>query len=208
VSGPSGVAAATTEKVLPSRRMTKAESHISSFTALATMASNTGFTSVSERLITRRISALAVWLASASLVSRNRRAFWIAITPWSAKVCSRSMSFGEKSRRAWRRDRDAADAPALRDIGRRPAASPHRPCARSAGRDRARPRRSGRPVIQGPTRVERQPEHRLFDRAWIAARETCRRDRRARRRPRPACLVVDHQDGAAVAGESAVCSCP
>jgi len=66
-SGPSGVAAATAEKVLPSRRMTKAESQTSSFTALATIASNTGRTSVGERLITRRISALAVWLASASL---------------------------------------------------------------------------------------------------------------------------------------------
>jgi len=94
-SGPSGVAAATAENVLPSRRMTNEESHFSSLTALATIASNTGLTSPSEALISRRISALAVCTASASLVSRNRRAFWMAITAWSAKVCSIASSFTE-----------------------------------------------------------------------------------------------------------------
>ena len=49
------------------------------------MASNTGCTSVGELLMTRRMSALAVWWASASCVSLNRRAFSIAITAWSAK---------------------------------------------------------------------------------------------------------------------------
>jgi hypothetical protein len=47
------------------------------------MASNTGFTSVGERLITRRMSALAVWRASASCVSLNSRVFSIAISAWS-----------------------------------------------------------------------------------------------------------------------------
>jgi hypothetical protein len=50
------------------------------------MMSNTGCTSVGDSLITARISAVAVCLSSASFVSRNSRAFWIAITAWSAKV--------------------------------------------------------------------------------------------------------------------------
>ena len=44
------------------------------------MASNTGCVSVTEPLMTRRISAVAVCRSSASLVSLNSRAFWIAIT--------------------------------------------------------------------------------------------------------------------------------
>ena len=55
---------------------------------LCTIASNTGCVSVIEPLMTRRISAVAVCCSSASLVSLNRRTFSIAITAWSAKVCS------------------------------------------------------------------------------------------------------------------------
>ena len=47
---------------------------------------NTGCTSVGESLITRSTSAVAVWRSSACCVSLNSRAFWIAITAWSAKV--------------------------------------------------------------------------------------------------------------------------
>ncbi len=44
--------------------------------------------SATELLITCSTSAVAVCCSSASLVSLNRRAFWIAITAWSAKVLS------------------------------------------------------------------------------------------------------------------------
>ena len=60
-------------------------------TARSTMTSNTGCTSVGELAITLRISAVAVCRSSASLVSLNRRTFSIAITAWSAKVCSRRL---------------------------------------------------------------------------------------------------------------------
>ena len=49
-------------------------------------------TSVGELLMTFRISAVAVCRSSASLVSLNRRTFSIAITAWSAKVCSSAIS--------------------------------------------------------------------------------------------------------------------
>ena len=59
------------------------------------MMSNTGWTSVGELEITRRISLVAVCCSSASARSRlrlsssvNRRTFSIAITAWSAKVFS------------------------------------------------------------------------------------------------------------------------
>ena len=67
------------------------------------MASNTGCTSVSELLMTFRISAVAVCCSSASFVSLNSRTFSIAITAWSAKVCSSATYFSSKtpaSRRA------------------------------------------------------------------------------------------------------------
>ncbi len=55
---------------------------------LAAIASNTGWTSPGDAAITFRISAVAVCRSSASLVSLNSRAFSIAMTAWSAKVCS------------------------------------------------------------------------------------------------------------------------
>ncbi len=47
--------------------------------------------SVSELLIARRISLVAVWRASASWISSNNRTFSIAITAWSAKVVTSSI---------------------------------------------------------------------------------------------------------------------
>ena len=64
--------------------------------------SNTGCVSASELLITCSTSAVAVCCSSASLVSLNRRAFWIAITAWSAKVRSRPISFSPKPTAGWR----------------------------------------------------------------------------------------------------------
>jgi hypothetical protein len=43
-------------------------------------------------VITFRTLAIAVCWRSPSLVSLNRRAFWIAITAWSAKVCKSASS--------------------------------------------------------------------------------------------------------------------
>ena len=64
--------------------------------------------SSTELLITRSTSAVAVCCSSASLVSLNRRAFWIAITAWSAKVVAARSPLSEKRRRAcWRRTNDA-----------------------------------------------------------------------------------------------------
>ncbi len=74
------------------------------------MASNTGATSVGDSLITRSTWLIAVWyssdslssavrsstLCSASCVSLNSLAFWIAITAWSAKVFSSACSAGLK----------------------------------------------------------------------------------------------------------------
>ena len=65
-----------------------------SASARSTIASNTGWTSVGDCEITCRILAVAVCCSSASLVSVNRRTFSIAITAWSAKVCSNSIWCG------------------------------------------------------------------------------------------------------------------
>ena len=74
------------------REAPRSRSHRDSRFALSAMASNTGCTSDGELAITFRMSAVAVCRSSASWVSLNSRAFSIAITAWSAKVCSRSMS--------------------------------------------------------------------------------------------------------------------
>ena len=76
-------------------------------TAVVTMASNTGCTSVGELLMTRRMSALAVWLASASFVSLKSRTFWIAMTAWSANVCNSAISSGANGR-TWLRSSEIA----------------------------------------------------------------------------------------------------
>ena len=75
-----------------------------SFAARSAMMSNTGCTSVGEALITCSTSEVAVCRSSASLVSLNRRAFWMAMTAWSANVrsCAISLSLngrgGERTR--------------------------------------------------------------------------------------------------------------
>ena len=49
-----------------------------------------------DPLMTSSTSAVAVWRSSASFVSLNSLAFWIAITAWSAKVCSSATSSSAK----------------------------------------------------------------------------------------------------------------
>ena len=58
--------------------------------------------SETELLIACSTSAVAVCRSRASLVSLNRRAFWIAITAWSAKVRSRPISLSLKPTGGWR----------------------------------------------------------------------------------------------------------
>src|SRR5262245_55812005 len=64
--------------------------------ALCAIASKTGWRSVGELLITRRMSAVAVCCSRASFVSLNRRTFSIAITAWSANVFNSSIWASEK----------------------------------------------------------------------------------------------------------------
>ncbi len=86
----------------PSRRVTRPTSAPHSLTALSAMMSKTGWRSVGELLMTRRISLVAVCCSSDSLRSWlrasnsvNRRTFSMAITAWSAKVLSSSTSLSE-----------------------------------------------------------------------------------------------------------------
>ena len=83
------------------------------WTPLFTIASNTGCTSVGELLMTCRISAVAVCCSSASFVSLKSRAFWIAITAWSANVFSSAISFSENSPTTSRPTKDHAYASTL-----------------------------------------------------------------------------------------------
>ena len=73
------------------------------------MASNTGCTSLGELAMTFRISAVAVCRSSASRVSLNSRTFSIAMTAWSAKVCSSWTWWADKRTRFLARDVDRAD---------------------------------------------------------------------------------------------------
>jgi hypothetical protein len=79
--------------------------------------SNTGAVSATELLMTCSTSAVAVCCSSASLVSLNRRAFWIAITAWSAKVCSSRCSFASKARSSRRPTRIEPIASPSHSIG-------------------------------------------------------------------------------------------
>ncbi len=79
--------------VAPSNRETTATSAPHSLPARSAMMSKTGWTSVGELEIARRISLVAVCCSSASVRSRlrapssvKRRTFSIAMTAWSAKV--------------------------------------------------------------------------------------------------------------------------
>jgi hypothetical protein len=66
--------------------------------ARSAIASNTGWTSVGDALMTCRISAVAVCCSSASWVSLKSRVLSIAITAWSANVCNRPISAGANGR--------------------------------------------------------------------------------------------------------------
>ncbi len=79
---PSGSTLASADSLTnsPSKVVTMAELALHRFNAAAAIVSNTGCTSLGERLITRRISLVAVCRSSASFVSLNSRTFSIAIT--------------------------------------------------------------------------------------------------------------------------------
>ncbi len=73
--------------------------------AFSATVSMTGWRSVGELEITRRISAVAVCCSRASVSSRlrapsswNRRTFSMAITAWSAKVWRSAICVSEKGR--------------------------------------------------------------------------------------------------------------
>ena len=69
---------------------------------LSRILSNTGWVSATELLMTCRTAAVAVCCSSASLVSLKSRAFWIAITAWSAKVRSSRCSLSSNARSSGR----------------------------------------------------------------------------------------------------------
>ncbi len=80
-----------------------------SCTALRTIVVNTGWTSVGELLMTRRISLVAVCCSSASVRSAflacssvSSRAFSMAIAAWSAKVSIRAIWLSANGRTSWR----------------------------------------------------------------------------------------------------------
>ena len=102
------------------------------------MASNTGCTSVGELAITFRISAVAVCRSSASWVSLNSRTFSIAITAWSAKVCSSCDVAGRRTAGLGARDADHADRLAVRAAAARTTML-RKPRARAISRSVGRP---------------------------------------------------------------------
>ncbi len=92
-----------------SNRATVLNSASQSRAALRTIASKTGWTSVGEAEMARRISPVAVCRASVSVSSRlrppsasTRRAFSTAMTAWSAKVWSSA---------TWRSGKGVTSAP-------------------------------------------------------------------------------------------------
>ena len=87
----------------PSTMDTTLTSAAQSFSARLPMTSNTGLASVGERLITVRISLVAVWYSSDSCraavrfcTSSNSRTFSMAITAWSAKVVASAICLSLK----------------------------------------------------------------------------------------------------------------
>ena len=92
--------------------------------ALRTIVSKTGCTSVGERLMTRRISLVAVCCSSVSVRSRlrassswKRRTFSMAMTAWSAKVFTSSICLSVKgSTLVFHRTNTPSSAPS-RSIG-------------------------------------------------------------------------------------------
>ena len=73
----------------------------------------TGWTSVGELEITRRISLVAVCCSSASFVSLKSRTFSMAITAWAAKVWSSAICFSENGGRHARAQGDGTDRSSL-----------------------------------------------------------------------------------------------
>ena len=119
-------------KNAPSRRMTAANKYPPAISyVVSRMASNTGCTSVGDSLMTLRIAAVAVWRASASLVSLNSRTFSIAITAWSAKVCSNCTWCGVNCPASLRVTPIIPIEPPSRDSGQNNALRQPRECATS-----------------------------------------------------------------------------
>ena len=98
-AGAIGPDASLTKRTPPSCRRSSASTTVitsdkalgNNCAPLSTILSNTGWASSTDAAMTFSTSLVAVWCASASLVSLNRRAFRIAITAWSAKVASNSI---------------------------------------------------------------------------------------------------------------------
>ena len=115
--------------------------------ALARSASNTGWTSVGDLEMTRRISPVAVCCSSVSVRSRLRassslksRTFSIAITAWSAKVFSSAICRRrETASRAARRSRSPRWGLRSRSIGTATSPEGRRPAATAARHTRGRP---------------------------------------------------------------------
>ena len=129
----------------PSNRKTARElAPRTAVTALSAMVSNTGWTSVGELEMTRRISPVAVCCSRVSVRSRlrassslNRRTFSMAMTAWSAKVLRSAICRSENG---------PARAPhASRD---RRSACPRAASART-GRSGSRRRRLRRDLVSG-----------------------------------------------------------
>ena len=137
---------------------------------------------------------------SCSWISLNRRAFWIAITAWSAKVLSRASSFVAERLRRIARDLDRADAasfPQHRREGDREAAAARGDAPQRLRRLRIgeRRRRNGRPGARGsraPSPCLQRPRERAGKRAFqrcsqcleIRLAAACRRRRSGRCRAR------------------------
>ncbi len=126
-------------------------------------------------LIVARKALLASLAASAaaraSCASLNRRAFWIAITPWSAKVWSRLMSLSEYAEGSFL----AAAMQPMRAPCQIIGATTREPMpVFSANRRMTSGHAVAGPavrVVQRPAGVERQSDHRPVDRARVSARE-------------------------------------
>ena len=95
-----------------------------SCTALRMIVSNTGWTSVGELLMTRRISLVAVCCSRASVRSAffvcsswRSRAFSIAITAWSAKVSMRAIWLSVNARTSCRKMRITPSSSPARSMG-------------------------------------------------------------------------------------------
>ena len=193
----------------PSTSQTRLPSAWHSSRARSATASSTGCTSVGESLMTRRTSAVAVWRSSASLVSLNSRAFWIAITAWSAKVFSSvELLVGERAGRlAQHADRaDAAVFPQhRRPRGRVVADHPdHRGdrAPRRVGHRRRRPGRGSR----GARKCTR-PDMLWSKRPGKRCAPRPRAPRRARRPMSHLTVVVEQEDAQLLASRTGAGSC-